>query len=383
MTVKSPIRGLALWTFLVAAGCGGGGGGGGGPVPQSEGGVPSPQLPGGGGSSTPPNPGCISTASGCLSPTEYNTRVEALEDEYDKEIDIRNQPALGTVGAERAWAQLELKHGTGTQPGSGITVGLIDSGIDTQHPVFADKTVTEEFLDGAADEDGSSTSHGTAVASVLASRASDDSGFKNISGRGVAWGADLAMFAVPTGEIGPIRYVRTKPEQLGDSSWNSTFGHVSSWSGDGRTLDFVNVSLGYRGMIEQYSEQELRTHFGTAIAALAQSGVAEKTVFVWAAGNSHGDYCLPSDFTANPDLCASNQVVAKSPEVLAGLPLRIAELRGHSIAVVAVDDSKRTNGQSVIASFSNRCGVAADWCLAAPGTEITAAVNEWYSSASN
>lgn len=40
---------------------------------------------------------------------------------------------------------------------------------------------------------------------------------------------------------------------------------------------------GYNGIIDSYSEQELRSSFATALAALAQESAAEKTILVWAA----------------------------------------------------------------------------------------------------
>ena len=61
-------------------------------------------------------------------------------------------------------------------------------------------------------------------------------------------------------------------------------------------------------------------------------------------------------------------VDAVSVEVLPGLAARIAELRGHTIAVVALKpDDERITG------FSNRCGIAADYCIAAPGQTVKAA----------
>ena len=38
--------------------------------------------------------------------------------------------------------------GAGTRPGSGQTVGVIDSGIDQQRPAFSGKSVHEVFWDG-------------------------------------------------------------------------------------------------------------------------------------------------------------------------------------------------------------------------------------------
>jgi subtilase-type serine protease len=45
----------------------------------------------------------------------------------------------------------------------------------------------------------------------------------------------------------------------------------------------------------------------------------------------------------------------------------IPEIQGHSIAVVSVDET----GQ--ISDFSNRCGVAQDYCIAAPGGRMLVA----------
>ena len=288
-----------------------------------------------------------------------------IEEAHSGEEDFTNQWGLSTIRADRAWAQLELEHGIGTEPGSGRTVGVIDTGIDTEHPVFAGKTVTEHIFSGTGDETGDELSHGTAVASVIVGRPSPEFTEEVDAARGVAWGADVAMFAIEAGAGGPA-YAPISLAGLGsaDDRWVPRFDHVLDWSRDGRTLDFVNVSVGFEGIIEQYGEQELRDGIGDAIAALAQDGETRKTVFVWAAGNAHGDPCEPGDFPSGSELCVDNRVDARSVEVLAGLPARIPELRGLLVAVVAVD----SDGD--IASFSNRCGIAAEWCLAAPGQSI-------------
>ena len=296
------------------------------------------------------------------------------------EADYKNQWGLEAIRANRAWAQLELKHGIGLAPGGGQTVGLLDSGIDQDHPVFAGKTITETFLMSAEDETGDRLSHGTAVASVIVGRPLDSAFIEDAgAARGVAWGADVAMFALPVGDgSGGGTYVPISPTGLGDidADWAAGHNGIIGWSGG--ALDFVNVSVGYQGIIDQYSEAVLRDNFGDTIAALAQEGASDKTVFVWAAGNSHGAPCDPADFTANPDLCESYvdnngdtnyRVNAKSVEMDSGLPARIAELRGHLISVVAV-----TPGSDYqIASFSNRCGIAMNWCIAAPGVRIRSA----------
>ena len=353
----APILAAAL---LVSA-CGGGGGG-----PSSE----PPQA------ATPaPPPDCVQTAEfGCVSPPRYLSERQTIEAGYSGEEDFKNQWGLTAIRADRAYAQLELLHGAGSQPGSGQTTGLIDSGIDTGHPVFAGKRVTERFLNGATDETGDELSHGTAVASVIAGHPSAAFTAAVTAARGVAWGADIAMFAIPLGTGVPdYNPVSLTGLARADDRWAPRIDDVTGWSSGGRSLDFVNVSVGIEGIVEQYPTQQIRTNLADMIAALAQTGASEKTVFVWAAGNGHGDPCDAADFTDNPDLCVNGRVVAKSVDILPGLQARIAELRGHAIAVVAVAPDSDGDGDYEIAAFSNRCGIAADWCLAAPGAGVKAA----------
>ena len=278
-------------------------------------------------------------------------------------------------GRPIAYAQLQLKHGIGREAGNGQTVGLIDTGIDAGHPVFAGKTISEHFFDQAQDETGDNFSHGTAVASVIAARRGAVYDYAGASpAHGVAWGADIAMLAIPTGSGGgtyvPVQF---SGQTSADDRWATRITHMIDWSNGRRTLDFVNVSVGYHGIIEQYSEQEIRDGFGASIAAIAQAGVTDKTVFVWAAGNAHGDPCYAADFPNNPDLCVNETINAKSVEFMPGWPARIAELRGQLVAVVAVAPDEDGDGSYAITDFSNRCGIAKDWCIAAPGRDVRVA----------
>ena len=138
---------------------------------------------------------------------------------------------------------------------------------------------------------------------------------------------------------------------------------ITGWRYGSERIDFANLSVGYSGSIENYSEEDLREHFAPALAAIAQEGSEDKVVFVWAAGNSNGLAC-----EAPISQCVDGEVAASSVELLPGLAMRIAELREHTVGVVAVrpDDG-------LIADFSNRCGIAADSCLAAPGQGVRVA----------
>ena len=327
---------------------------------------------------------CVQTFEGCLTTGLYRTRVEALKTPYESDDGFTNLWGLKEINAHYAWAKLELKHGKGTAPGDGITLGAVDTGIDQDHPAFVGKTVTEEFitvlLRRAKEEDGSRRSHGTAVASIMVANPSQSFITRTTGTRGVAWGADIAMFAVPTGSgAGNFVPIRLSEMKIWDHllGWPAIIKAVTGWSNSGRSLDFVNVSLGFSSIIDMYTKAELTTNFSTTINALKQSGSSSKTVFVWSAGNGHGASCDKSDFFMGyKDLCVEQiddqgmvtwKVNAVSASVLSGLPVRFPELKEVLIAVVAVD----SNGD--IASFSNRCGIAWESCIAAPGKDIRAA----------
>ena len=366
---------LVLSLLLVFSGCGGGGGGGTTPEPEppspvSPAPTPDPPLPPPPPAPAPdplpvqPPPPCIEIhEDGCLSGTALEAQASLLAQDYrDNDVSLNNQWGLEAVNADWAYANVDLLKGVASKPGAGVTIGFIDSGIDTSHPQFVGKTVTEMFLDGVTDETGDKFSHGTAVASVAAGVRAES---LMSSANGVAWGADIAMFSIPTGSRdGNYTPISLTGLSNADSRWASNINSVLNWRDGQRKVDFLNLSVGHEGIIDSYSEQDLRDNFGTAIAAMAQVGRSEKTVLIWSAGNDHGDSCDPAEV----EQCENGQVNAVSVWVPAGLAARISELRGHSLAVVALKSS-----DSTIAGFSNRCGIAADYCLAAPGTAMTLA----------
>ena len=288
----------------------------------------------------------------------FELRAEALDDGYALTENFRNQWGLAHVGADRAYGNLALLRGPEAEPGAGVTIGFIDSGIDRDHPMFAGKTVAEQFMGGAADETGARFSHGTAVASVAAGVPATSPG----AAQGVAWGADIAMFAIVSGPGGGDEIpLAVLAEQ--DAAWAGFFDQALGWRDGGRKVDFLNLSVGYHSIIDNYSAGGLRASFANAIAAMAQAGVAEKTVLVWGAGNAHGAPCDP----AGSGHCGNGAINAVSVGVLPGLAARIPELRSHTVAVAALSPD------GTIALFSNRCGIAASYCIAAPGAGVSVA----------
>ncbi len=384
---------LLLAPLLLGALLAGCGGGGGGSAPAAVAPAPQPEPP------SMTARGCIETAAfGCLTDAAYRQRREVIAGGHLFDDIFRNLWGLEIVNAHEAWADVELLRGADAAPGSGVTVGFLDTGIDQGHPFFAGKSIPETFLDGAANEDGLSFSHGTAVASIVGAAPGGTCSFRHVTAgfcvdfRGVAPGASLKMFAIPLGSAIPDRIVHaTTPGELaGDDAGDAAlYGRVLRPS---ENLDVLNLSFGIDGLIDVYDEAQLRANYGRAIAALAQAGRARKTILVWSAGNANGDLCAPGSLhcmgsdrmgidprnqnppnclTTDPSTCMKDapagSLNARSPNVYSGLPARIRELRGHSVAVVSVGSG------GVISSFSNRCGIAADWCVAAPGGDFDGA----------
>ena len=300
---------------------------------------------------------CVETHDqGCVTEAEYVELVDEIAGEYAERTSFQNQWGLEAIGADQAYANLELKYGPDTRPGEGVTVGILDTGIDGSDPAFRDITVIEQFL-GAFDEDGSEFSHGTAVASVLAGSEIPDFEPQPL---GVAWGADLVVFAIPLGEA-PDLYAPIEVSALPGTGeyFAETFEEILAWEFGSESIDFLNLSLGVSGIVENYSEEVLREPFEALVAVMAQGDSEDKVVFVWAAGNAHGTACdIPIA------QCVDGAVEASSVDILAGLAVRFPELQENTVAVVAI----RPDGE--IADFSNRCGIAAEFCLAAPGDEV-------------
>ena len=367
---RMPACAVLLGASLVLAGCGGGGAVREPPLaadfPETRAPepapAPAPQDP-----SPSPDAECITLDDGtCASTEEFDARADTLAREYAAHVQYENQWGLASIGADRAYAHVDLIEGEDAAPGAGVTIGFIDTGIDQDHPMVAGALVSEVFMGGAEDETGEESSHGSAVASVAAGVRGLPS---DLVPHGVAWGADIAMFAIPLGE-GDGTYNPISLEGLAEVDAESAqqFNQVLTWRDGQRKVDVLNLSFGYQGIIDGYEEADLRASLPRTIEALAQEGADEKAILVWAAGNSNANSCDPSVLN-----CETGALDATSPSVLAGLAARIPELAGHTVAVVALappDEVALKPSDETITWFSNRCGLAADFCIAAPGQDV-------------
>ena len=203
-------------------------------------------------------------------------------------------------------------------------------------------------------------SHGTAVASVAAGGRTGDPN----APLGVAWGADLAVWAIPLGQgDGVYRPISLEVLARVDEETAEEFSHIINWRDGDRKLDILNMSFGYQGIISQYTEEDLRANLSRTIAALAQEGRDDKTIMVWSAGNSNDNLC-----GFGTENCVNGRFQAISASLMSGLVTYMEELQGHTVAVVAIRES-----DGALARFSNRCGIAADYCIAAPGQDVAVA----------
>ena len=305
---------------------------------------------------------------------------EQRREEYAGHEEFRNQDGLARIKAHYAYAR--------GATGEGVTLGIVDSGVDPNHPKFQGK-LDASYVGGydpdfgTCDEVGpdgacvSGLGHGTFVAGIMAAARQETPDAGAASGpaiHGVAVNARIVSVGVGARDVEEVidEIVAEYPEDPTPEQIAELQARVLDVEAqlerelerdtgiafvrlNGR-VTAVNCSFGVFGNIEDFGAQELREHFSNVIEAMTQADVSAsaRTIYVWAAGNAHGE--------TGPD---GLPVSASSVEILPGLAARLPELRGHSLAVVA------TNPQGTIAEFSNRCGIAKAFCLAAPGVDIT------------
>lgn len=323
---------IVLMLLLALAGCGVGGGSGPGGIPVHGGEV--------------------------VVEEDFDEAVEAAAAEIREDPSFRDQWYLAYINADEAYANLSVLRGPDAEPGAGVTIGIMHAGIDLGHSAFAGKNVTEVFLDGAVDETGADAiSFGTGVASIAAGVKIDVEGIPH----GVAWGADVAMFAIPTRLVSTAEAEPLAVLASIDARDAARYERMLSWRDGDRKVDILAFPFGLSAGIDGFTEQELRDNYGRAIDVLAQEDAEEKTILVWAAGELRGARCEP----AGTENCRYGFQAAVSPIVMAGLAAHVEELQGHSIVVAGVSAA---DGE--ISWFSSRCGIAADYCIAAPADHL-------------
>ena len=274
-----------------------------------------------------------------------------LMTKFTGSVEYINQYGLAMINAAEPYAN--------NLSGAGTTIGIMDSGIETNHVELdsQNKITTDSVLDysnfsGYRAPTADDKTHGTFVASIAAGDRDESNNPNDI--QGVAYNAQIHFIAIPLAEpdedYEPVEVTEENAEDYSglDQAYASFYKDFTS-----RYVTAVNNSYGMQGNIADYEESAVRASFPTVIETIAQQNKINKTIFVWSAGNAGG--------------YSEQQVDNSSPEIFPGMVYFIEELQDTSVAVVSL------NEEGLIADHSNRCGLAKDFCVAAPGENITGA----------
>jgi len=206
--------------------------------------------------------------------------------------------------------------------GEGERLLVVDSGLNASHQEFSSSgTATQEklFPDSIYAPRAGELMHGTGVLGVA-----------------VAERDGAGMFGVAFGASAHLAYFDLESDRR---SIHSIAERSLAIAGT-MNASVINFSFGDTSPVTDFSE----TGLSLAASVIAQRETpdpADKRIFVWAAGNEGGE----------------------SPVLSAGFAFFFDEIDDdHVLAVVAVDPD------GGIADYSNRCGIAKNFCLAAPGT---------------
>lgn len=282
---------VILFASTSLTACGGGGGGGGGTSFS----VTNDSQP------------VIQQNIGPFSPDPNVAAFDQTASEY------RATPSLDAMGLTPFYA-LGLS-------GSGVTIGVLDSGVDGDHEELDGRVAGGGDWHGSGQGSDDPFGHGTHVASIIAAA-------RNRLGiHGVAPHADLVSYRIlnADGKFG---------SQSGNVMVPAILGNAQS-----RGLPVINNSWASIYEVNDISKSSLDNILRQELQSYSQIATATGPIIVWAAGNDSDD-----------------QVSIRS-----GLPYHYPHLRQNWLAVVATDHRLHEP------RYTNRCGVSQAWCITAPG----------------
>jgi autotransporter-associated beta strand protein len=245
---------------------------------------------------------------------------------------------LALTGADRAL-------GAGYD-GSGVTIGLLDTGINRNHPALAGR-VLANFVNVGAGNDLSvddKVGHGTIVAQMAAGKA-----FGKWPG-GIAQGATLVS----------SRIISDKPPVDDGSGEGNEIGAGQGYGAYFATLNGELADAGARIINNSWGglywlDPVLTTELADAYRDFV---ITRGGLIVFANGNAGADPALRPDPSDNAALPSKDGVAA--------------DLEVGWLTVAALDTLHPTG----LASYSQACGVAMHYCLAAPGDVVFTAATD-------
>ena len=174
--------------------------------------------------------------------------------------------------------------------------------------------------------------------------------------------------------------------ERGDTVGHGT--HVFGIAGATRNgIGIHGVAPDAEFMILKQVENRLLSEFSDALRRVTNVG-ADAMNNSWGSLLSTGDFLRSSDellAVLGPELIEQMRRSARAgvsvvfvtgnesrrdSQFLAGLPVALPELEANWLAVTALDAASDLRSAR-IANYANSCGNAMNWCLAAPGTNIT------------
>ncbi len=156
-------------------------------------------------------------------------------------------------------------------------------------------------------------------------------------------GGHVASLA--SGYIAPDATVKsyTVSDRYGEFYTYERIANVISSATDAHVYNFSWSADTYATQVRSRAHLERITD-KSFIDALSYAATTQDAIFVWAAGN---DY-------------------ASQSSAFSAIPLYVPEVSGNFVNVVAWD-----NETQQLADFSNACGITKNFCITAPGTNIT------------
>lgn len=249
----------------------------------------------------------------------------------DLDADIAGLPFKEDAEYKWSWAPSAVNAGAANLrgwTGAGQTVAIFDTGLYAAHSEFKGRVVTGyDAIRGKVGVPGTDPGwHGTFVAGVVGAARN------GVGMEGVAYDAKLMSIRIanPNGSI-----------TLSDGALAKGINYAAPRAGA------FNNSWNSSATIATVSKSAFSSAYGQSLNAWRNAVTKNNVIVVWAAGNEG----------------------KSDPGIFGALPTWYADLTKGWVVAVATEQS----GQ--IAGYSNRCGGAAAWCLAAPGSSVISTYN--------